>query len=185
MAHGIDIIILSRSPTFWNYVMSEARDWHDNGHLIGNKVNPSWSSPAIQELEASDIAGCECLTVAEIEGLTVSYAFMCGSYKFSSRGFQTGVWQYFKDVSRACPDAEITICEWFFETDHNVEKVTLKNGRIIAHYFMYAAVNFEIYQALVWDCFNIEEFECQSCWDMFDVLVSDGKIAQCEDCAGH
>ena len=198
MAHGMDIRVYCADGYFWNYVFSD-------GRMFGEKVSPYWGSPAMTELRnavptSSDthgyIRGSDGGTGAgpqDMDDPSAGPVFRGGdpeqetvesnSYTFSSRGFSTGLWRaYFLDASRACPDAEITICEWFFEANHHVEKVTLKDGAVLAHRYVEAAKDFEVYAAVLYDLFEIMEFECQSCWNGADKLTSNGETAQCDAC---
>ena len=148
MAHVIDVRVECDDPFFWNYVYSD-------GHLMAERISPSWQSAALRpESDETEEAITEDGLVSEFCGDTMSLGY--GAYLFSSRGFDTGLWRmYFLDVSRSCPDAEITLFEWFID-GHAVERVVLRDGRTLAHFRVTAESDFEIYANTVSLIFNAE-----------------------------
>ena len=144
MAHPLFVQIECGDPFFWNYVMSD-------GRLMAERISPTWTSAAMrpESDHAEDSLAVEG-GVAELEELCGGY------YQFSTRAFDTGLWvHYLPDASRACPDAEIVIFEWFVD-DHRLERTILRDGRVIGHFHATPKSDLELYTATVSLIFNCE-----------------------------
>jgi len=143
MGHVLDVQVECSDPMFWNYVYSD-------GRMMAQRISPRWTSPAMQ------IHSFEVETILD-EGQRAHLVENGGSCSFSTRGYGTGFLRtYFLDASRACPDAEIYLYEWFTDGEEMLERTVLKDGRIVGHYFVTPTSDFELYAAVIELIFSVE-----------------------------
>ena len=134
MGHVLDVQVECSDPMFWNYVYSD-------GRLMAQRISHRWQNPAMM-IHYWDI------DMLLKEGRCEELFEGSGICSFSTRSYGTGFLRtYFLDASRACPDAEIFLYEWFTDGEEMLERTVLKDGRIMGHYFVTPDHNPELYAA--------------------------------------